>query len=82
MKTHLFHFLILIAIIGLGVGMFFLASGNRSVQFLIGLTTSLAYVAWGLVHHANQGDLHKKIVVEYVLMGAIAVLLLLIVFGP
>lgn len=82
MKTHLFHFLILIAIIGLGVGIFFLASGNRGAQLLIGLTTSFAYVAWGLIHHAIEGDLHKKIVVEYVLMGAIAVLLFLIVFGP
>lgn len=24
-----------------------------------------AYVAWGIIHHSRRGDLHLKIVLEY-----------------
>jgi hypothetical protein len=77
MKTQrLLHFIVLIAILAGGVAAFYYASPNGGLQFIIGIITSVAYVLWGLIHHSMRKDLHKKIVVEYVLMGLIAVILL------
>lgn len=82
MKTHILHFVMLLAILALGVVSFFVSTGNTSLQFIIGVVTAIAYVFWGLLHHAASGDLHKKIVVEYVLIAAIAILLLEVALGP
>lgn len=81
MKFHIFHFLVLIAILVIGVWMFFQATGDRSLQLTIGIATSIAYVLWGIIHHQIQGDLHRRVVIEYILLGAIAVLLLMTVLG-
>lgn len=81
MKTYLFHFLVLVIIIASGIGMFMLAKGNNALQLMIGIVTSIAYIAWGIIHHCLQGDLHRKVVIEYVFIGAIAVTLLFIVLG-
>lgn len=67
----------LLCILGLGIFLFWYTIGNRGVQFLVGVITSIAYVLWGLLHHALEGTLHKKVVVEYLLIGAIAVVLIM-----
>ncbi|MBI3576766.1 hypothetical protein HY086_01870 [Candidatus Gottesmanbacteria bacterium] len=82
MKTHIIHFIFLLAILAVGIAAFFAAQGNSSLQFIIGLVTAVSYVVWGMIHHAMEGDLHKKIVIEYVLIAAIAVLLLEVAVGP
>ena len=81
MKVHIFHFLVLIFIIASGIGMFLFAKGNTTLQLMIGIVTSIAYIAWGIIHHCLQGDLHRKVVIEYVFIGAIAITLLFIVLG-
>ncbi len=82
MKPHVFHFVVLFAILVLGVMSFFVVAGNTGLQFLVGVITAIAYVLWGLFHHTVAGDLHKKIVIEYILIAAIAVLLLEVAIGP
>ncbi len=81
MKTHLFHFFVLVVILVAGIGMFLLAKGNNALELMIGIVTSIAYVAWGIIHHIMQGDLHRKVVIEYVFIGGIAITLLFIVLG-
>jgi len=76
MKTHIYHFGVLLIILATGTLMFFYTQGDRTLQFVIGIVTALAYVGWGCIHHALQKDLHPKVVVEYVLMAAIAVVVL------
>jgi hypothetical protein len=75
------HFFVLLILLGVGVGTFFYVQPNVALQLLVGITTSVAYVVWGLVHHAMQKDLHPKIVIEYMLIGAIAVVLLVTILG-
>ncbi len=82
MKIHRLHFLVLIIILVTGVGLFFYAGSNRSLQLAIGIMSTLAYVGWGVIHHALQRDLYPKVVVEYVLMGLIAIVLLMTILGP
>ena len=81
MSRKLIHYIALLVILGLGVWGFYLVRPNVSLQLLIGIATSVAYVLWGVVHHAIEGDLHHKIVIEYILIGAIAIVLLVTILG-
>lgn len=77
--VHIVHFIVLFFILSGGIIAFGLLNGNPPMQRAIGIVTSLAYTSWGLIHHALQGDLHKKVVVEYILIGVIAILFISIV---
>lgn len=79
MKSHFIHLLILAAILGIGGYAFFSIQGNQAMQLVVGSLTTITYVGWGILHHALQRDLHRRVVIEYVLIGALAELLLLIV---
>ena len=81
MKAHVLHFIVLLLILSAGAGMFFAAQGNTGLQLMIGVVTSIAYIAWGIIHHVMQGDFHRKVVIEYVFIGGIAITLLFIVLG-
>ena len=81
MKQSVIHFLVLIAILAAGVFTFIYVRPNTTIQLLVGIITAVAYVLWGLIHHAVQKDLHQKIVVEYLLIGVIAIVLLVTMLG-
>ena len=81
MKAHTLHFIVLLLILSAGVGMFLVARGNTALQLVIGMVKSIAYIAWGIIHHVMQGDFHRKVVIEYVFIGGIAITLLFIVLG-
>lgn len=81
MKTHILHFVVLALLLAAGAGAFFLVSGSDSMQLFVGIITAIAYVTWGLLHHALQNDLHPKVVIEYVLVGVISVVLLIVMLG-
>lgn len=68
--------LVLVCILAGGVAAFYYVRPNVSLQFIIGVITSVAYVVWGIIHHAVKKDLHTRVVVEYILMGTIAIVLL------
>ncbi|KKT65500.1 MAG: hypothetical protein UW60_C0044G0014 [Candidatus Woesebacteria bacterium GW2011_GWA2_44_33] len=34
-----------------------------------------AYLAWGIIHHARRGDLHLKIVLEYLALAILGIVL-------
>lgn len=70
------HTVILLCILAVGLWSFWYAGGNVMLQLIIGAVTTVAYVVWGIVHHVMNGDLHKKVVVEYILVGLIALVLL------
>lgn len=73
---HLSYYLVLVLILSLGTVVFFFFSGERSMQFVVGVITSFSYFSWGVVHHHLEGDLHPAIVVEYLLIALLAVFLL------
>lgn len=64
-KTFRFHYFVLLIILALSGVAFFYFRYFRSVQIIISLLTGLVYVLWGLIHHYYEGDLHLKIVLEY-----------------
>jgi hypothetical protein len=73
---HIMHYLVLGIIVFGGTVAFYYAAPNTALQLTVGVITSLAYIAWGLIHHYLKKSLHKRIVVEYILMGAIAIIML------
>lgn len=76
MKQNILHTAILLFILAGGAWSFWYAGGNMPLQLTIGAITTVAYVIWGISHHAIAGDLHRKVVIEYVLVGLIALVLL------
>ena len=76
-KTNLLHGFILIALLASGVLAFWYAKGQTMVQLIIGILISIGYMAWGIIHHTLKGDLHRKVVIEYILVGLIAIILLI-----
>ncbi len=72
---------ILVIILGMGITAFVNVQGNQIAQLMVGVIIAVAYALWGLVHHWTQESLHKKIVIEYVLIGAIAVSVLITLSG-
>ncbi|MBI3379774.1 hypothetical protein HY029_03410 [Candidatus Gottesmanbacteria bacterium] len=73
---HILHYLVLIVILLSAVVAFFALAGNHRMQFQVAIMTSFIYFLWGVVHHHLEGDLHPKIVVEYLLVALLAVFLL------
>lgn len=74
--TDLTEYFVLGCVLVGGVGAFYYVRSDTQLQFTIGVITSIAYVIWGMIHHARKKDLHTRIVIEYMLMGAIAIVLL------
>ncbi len=81
MTEKITNYIVLVIILALGVASFIYVRPDTTLQLIIGIATSLAYVCWGLIHHALNRDLHTKVVVEYVLIGAIAIVLLITIIG-
>ena len=79
MKKEWFHLLILFIILAGGIATFFATAGNTLAQRIVGVVTTISYVMWGILHHGIKEDLHARTVIEYVLLGCIALLLLFIV---
>lgn len=73
---HIIHYLVLAVFLGLALVLFYLADGNHQYQFKIAIFTSALYFIWGVIHHRLEGDLHPRIVVEYLLIALLAVILL------
>ncbi len=76
-QTTLIHLFILLAMLGFAVWAFVSAAPNVVLQLGIGIASAFAYVVWGIFHHAVLHDLHPKIVIEYILVGTIAIVLLM-----
>ena len=69
------NFLVLFLILGVSVLSFYQAIGNSRVQLYTGGIMASTYVLWGILYHHWQKDLHFKVVLEYVLVGAISFIL-------
>ena len=75
-QLHLIHYLVLIIILAFNLFMFFNFTGDQTNQFLTAIIFSLIYFLWGIIHHWAEGDLHPKIVVEYLLIALVALFIL------
>ncbi len=77
MKLTYVNFVVLAVILISGIFTFWGAQNDKTIQLFVGVATAVAYVLWGMIYHALEGDLHLKVVIEYSLVGTIAIVLLL-----
>lgn len=60
------HYFILLLILLVGFFGFWFFRYFRQMQLLAVLFTCIAYVFWGVIHHYFEGNLHEKIIIEYI----------------
>jgi uncharacterized membrane protein (UPF0136 family) len=75
-KSNAFHYLVLFILLSAGIIGYFSVRGNNTQQLMVGVITSISYMIWGFIHHRINRDLHLKVVIEYILIGCIAMILL------
>jgi len=76
LKNHFWQYLVLSLILIFGVVSFFLALGNKQLQFKIVVATAFLYVLWGIVHHLLEKDLYFHLVIEYIVVALLAIVIL------
>ncbi len=80
-KKHFWYYIALGVIQLFGLGLIILFSNSRQTQLLIILLITTIYTLFALLHHHLQHDLNSKVVIEYVLMGALGVSFAFFVFS-
>lgn len=75
-RSHKIHYLMLLIILIFGFGSFLYFSFDRQSQFVVGILTSISYALWGIAHHYGENNLNWKIVVEYSLFAALAIVII------
>lgn len=76
-KKHFGYYFSLVIILSLGTFLSFQTSYDRQLQMLIVIMMVFFYVGWGILHHLLEHDLSIKIVIEYVLIGSLAMSIIL-----
>jgi len=68
---------LLTGVVSFGI-LFWLFSGNNSARLLLTALAVLFYVLWGVIHHFLERRLTLEIAIEYVLIGFLTFLLVLV----
>lgn len=71
--AHIVYFICLFLVFAASLLLVSKTSHNPSFQMMIIILMTFFYVAWALLHHYIEHDLHAKIVIEYVLIGALGI---------
>jgi len=79
LKKHFWYYLSLLSIFGVSFTTLYF-SQDRFFQLTVLTITVFFYIIWGVLHHHLHHDLSAKIVVEYVLMGALGEALIFLIF--
>lgn len=79
LNKHKLAYLILILGLVLGVIFFLGAWPDRHLQRIVAIGISVFYLLWGILTHFKSKHINNKIVLEYVGVGALAGLLLILV---
>ncbi|MEX1061619.1 MAG: hypothetical protein WEC39_00715 [Patescibacteria group bacterium] len=74
-KTHWLHAGVLAVIFGLALWGFLRFQDAQIVQLYIAVVAVLAYVGWGALFHYFHKRLSLSILVEYLLVGALVLLM-------
>ncbi len=72
-SSALRHYIILLSIMVVGLWGLVWLSSDRGFQLILIWAMAGAYLSWGVVHHWIHGDIHPKVVLEYLLIATIGV---------
>lgn len=71
------HYLPLLGILCATIFGFWLLSYDKLLQIALTFAASAAYLSWGIVHHFIHEDLHLSVVIEYLLVSALGLIIIL-----
>lgn len=71
---HPLHYFTLLCILLVGLWGILWFDYHPVTQLIIVVCLAVSYIIWGIVHHHVHRSLHPKIILEYVLVAALAVL--------
>ena len=74
---HIRAYTILAGILALGIWGLVWFSYDRGFQTWIALAMCISYAVWGIAHHAAEGNLHLRIVFDYLAISFLGFVLLL-----
>jgi uncharacterized membrane protein YidH (DUF202 family) len=74
---HLPHYLTLYGILFAGLLAFIIFSYDRLFQIGVLVAMAVGYVAWGIIHHAIHKNLHLSVVLEYLVVAALGLVVVL-----
>ena len=77
-QKHTIYYVSLSIIMALGLLVIVLTKQDPVLRMYAVLLTTLFYVVWGIVHHILHHDTSVRVVVEYVLIGALGIVLALL----
>jgi len=77
-KRHYIEYVLFFGVLVLFIVSFVVFNQNRNLLKLVSALVSLTYALWGIIHSALEGRFTPAIVIEYVLFGSLAFLLLFI----
>ncbi|OGH17602.1 MAG: hypothetical protein A2953_00360 [Candidatus Levybacteria bacterium RIFCSPLOWO2_01_FULL_36_54] len=67
------YYVSLIFILSLGLFFIILAAPNKNLQLILVLLTTLFHILFGIVHHLINHDLRIRVVVQYIVIGALGI---------
>ncbi len=70
------HYTPLFGILIVGFGAFWLFSYDRVFQIATAISTALAYVLWGIIHHYIHRDLNVSVIVEYLVIASLGLVVI------
>lgn len=80
-KEHLGHYLILLFILSFGALIFWYFQRYPQAQIVSVFLTASFFVLWGVIHHNLEGDLHIRIILEYLAVALLGFLVLFTVIN-
>lgn len=75
-STFIKHYIPLFSVFLFGFLTFILFPFDKAFQFFVTGLVAFAYIVWGILHHKLHGDLHPKVVIEYILIGVLGLTIL------
>lgn len=75
-RQNFSHYLVLAVILNIGLAAFWYFQYVRTIQLWAVFLTGIAYVIWGIIHHHLEGDLHLKVVLEYLTTAILGFLII------
>jgi len=73
-KEHFIYYFVLITVTFVGIFLLLQKNLSLSTHLAVALMITFFYILWGILHHLINHSTTLKIVLEYVLVGAVGFL--------
>ncbi len=77
MKKHIWYYLSFLIVIFLGLFLLTHSHGNKQLQVSFIILIAFFYITFGVVHHVKHHSITAKIVLEYVMVAALGIAIIL-----